>query len=258
MEELESLRVITLVDNDVWERGLASSWGLSFYVEAQIEGRQHKVLMDTSGSSDALFGNTSKLGVDFSALEALFISHWHSDHCGSLGHILPLLRRSNPIYVPSLSLYGFKTIVEAGGFPKVCSKPTKLMEGMMSTGEMGNGIEEHSLLINVKKMGLVVLTGCSHPGIIDIAKRAQEVSGIANIYAVMGGFHISSVHEGINVAKSLCEMGVKLISPCHCTHIEAKTGIAKVIGEGYVRNGSGRIISIGCSEPFDRKLSKKI
>jgi len=84
------------------------------------------------------------------------------------------------------------------------------------------------------------------------------VSGIANIYAAIEGFHISSVHEGINVAKSLREMGVELISPCHCTCIEAKTGIAKVMGGGYVRNVSGRIVSIGCLEPFDRKLSSKI
>jgi len=99
MEELRSLRVITLVDNDVWEKGLASSWGLSFYLEAQTEDKQHKVLMNTSGSSDALFGNASKLCVDFSALEALFISHWHSDHCGSLGHVLPLLKLATLVYV---------------------------------------------------------------------------------------------------------------------------------------------------------------
>lgn len=113
------------------------------------------------------------------------------------------------------------------------------MEGMMSTGKMGKGIEEHSLLINAERKGLVVLTGCSHPGIINIVKGAQQICG-TKIHAVIGGLHISGIQEGIKVAKSLHEMGVELISPCHCTHIDAKIGIAKVMGRGCIRNGSGK------------------
>ncbi len=240
MKGLSAVRVITLVDNDVWKKGLSSSWGLSLYVE----GKQHTVLMDTSGSFDSLFGNASKLGVDLSTIEAVFVSHWHGDHCGSLSHVLPMLRRSTPVYVPSANHYGLRTIVTAGGSPKVCSTPMEFIEGMMSTGVIGDGIEEHSLLINVIGKGLVVLTGCSHPGIINIVKRAQEVSGAANIYAVIGGLHISSIHEGMHVAKSLRKIGVELLSPCHCTGANAKRAIAEVMKEGYLKNGSGKSILI--------------
>jgi metal-dependent hydrolase (beta-lactamase superfamily II) len=64
------------------------------------------------------------------------------------------------------------------------------------------------------------------------------------ILAVMGGFHISSLGEDTKVGKFLRELDVKLVSPCHCTSVEAKQGIAKVMGERYVKNHSGKIISI--------------
>lgn len=248
MKEVSTVRVTTLVDNDVWKKGLRSSWGLSLYVETVTEEKRHTILMDTSGSFEALFENASRLGVNLSSVEAIFISHWHGDHCGSLSHVLPLSQQPIPVYVPSVSPSRIRTIREAQGIPLVCSRPTEFMEGMMSTGEMWDGISEHSLLVNLRERGLVVLTGCSHPGIMNIIKCAQKVSGIDKIYAVMGGFHVSSTNEGVKVAEFLGRLGVKLVSPCHCTHTRAKIGIIKIMEEGYIRNGSGKSISIGCSE----------
>lgn len=245
MKETSSVRVTTLVDNDVWKKGLRSSWGLSLYVETVTEEKQHTILMDTSGSVEALFENASRLGANLSTVEAIFISHWHEDHCGSLSHVLPLSRRRIPVYVPSVNPSGIRIIREARGIPWVCSRPTEFMEGMMSTGEMWNGISEHSLLINLNERGLVVLTGCSHPGVINIIKRAQKISGGDNIHAVIGGFHISSTNKGMKVAEFLRQLGVKLVSPCHCTHAKAKIGIMKIMEEEYIRNGSGKSISIG-------------
>ena len=248
MKEASLVRVTTLVDNDVWRKGLRSSWGLSLYVETVTEEKRNTILMDTSGSFEALFENASRLGVNLSTVEAIFISHWHEDHCGSLSHVLPLSRQPIPVYVPSVSPSRIRTIREVQGIPLVCSRPTEFMEAMMSTGEMWDGVSEHSLLINLREKGLVVLTGCSHPGIMNIIKRAQKVSVIDRIYAVIGGFHISSTDEGMKVAEFLRRSGVKMVSPCHCTHNRAKIGIIKIMKEGYIRNGSGKSISIGCSE----------
>jgi len=244
MKDWNSVKVTTLVDNDVWKRGLASSWGLSLYVEITREEERHIILMDTSGSFDALFNNAAKLEVNLSDVEVVFISHWHGDHCGSLSHVLPLLRQPAPVYVPSENSSGIRKIREARGTPMVCSDPVGLMEGVTSTGEIGGWTSEHSLVVNVKNKGSVILTGCAHPGIIRTVKRAQQVSGISKVYAVIGGFHISSAREGINVAKFLHEIGVKLVSPCHCTGVNAKMAIANVMKERYVENGSGQIFSI--------------
>lgn len=244
VKEWDSAKVTTLVDNDVWMRGLASSWGLSLYVEIVSGEERHRILMDTSGSYDVLFGNARKLEVDLSDVEAVFVSHWHLDHCGCLSHVLPLLRQQTAVYVPSTNPSGIRTIREAEGTPIVCSDPVSLIEGVMSTGEMIGGVSEHSLVINLRDKGLVVLSGCAHPGIINIVKRAQQVSGISTVYAVIGGFHISSKREGAHVAEFLQKLGVQLVSPCHCTGVNAKNAIADIMKDNFVKNGSGQVWSI--------------
>jgi len=244
VKELNSVRVTTLVDNDVLKRGLTSSFGLSLYVEISTERERRIILMDTSGSFDTLLKNASKLDVNLSGINAIFISHWHGDHCGSLSHVLPLLRQPTPVYVPSENSSGIREIKNAGGVPRVCSEPVEFMEGVMSTGEIGRGISEHSLVMNVRNKGLVILTGCAHPGIVSTVKRAQQVSVVSKVYAVIGGFHISSAREGVYVAEFLRELGVKLVSPCHCTGVNAKNAIANVMKDRYVRNGSGKVFLI--------------
>ena len=200
--------------------------------------------MDTSGSFNMLSENASKLNIDMGAVEAIFISHWHGDHYGALSYVLPLLKKLTPIYTPSGSTSKISMIENAGGIANVCSRPVEFKEGVMSTGEVGHGIREHSLIINVKDKGLVVLTGCSHPGIINIIKHAQQVSDIDKVYAFMGGLHISSASEGATVAEFMREIDVKLASPCHCTGINVRNAIAKIMGERYVRNGSGKVLRI--------------
>jgi 7,8-dihydropterin-6-yl-methyl-4-(beta-D-ribofuranosyl)aminobenzene 5'-phosphate synthase len=244
MKGCHSTKITTLVDNDVWMRGLASSWGLSLYVEINSGEERYRILMDTSGSSDALFKNARKLEVNLSNVEAIFVSHWHLDHCGSLSHVLPLLRQQTPVYVPSENPSGIKTIREAEGTSIVCSDPVCLMEGVISTGEMMGGVSEHSLVINLRDKGLVVLSGCAHPGIVNIVKHAQQVSGISKVYAVIGGFHISSKREGAYVAEFLQELDVKLVSPCHCTGVNAKKAIADIMKDNFVKNGSGKVWTI--------------
>jgi 7,8-dihydropterin-6-yl-methyl-4-(beta-D-ribofuranosyl)aminobenzene 5'-phosphate synthase len=245
MKEVNSVKVTTIVDNDVWEKSLSSTWGISFYVETFKENEKHTVLMDTSGSFETFYKNASKLGIDLTAVEAVFISHWHGDHMGALSQVLPLIKHSVPVYVPSADSSGIREIKNANGKPVVCSEPTEFIEGLMSTGEMPMGISEHSLIINVKNKGLVVLTGCSHPGIINILKRAREVSGVNKVYAVMGGFHISGTNVGVRVGEFLKELNVEIASPCHCTGYDARKGIAKVVGGKYVKIGSGKTITIG-------------
>ena len=243
MKGLNSVRVTTLVDNDVWKSGLTSSWGISLYVEMYMEEERRIILMDTSGSFDTLSNNASNLDMKLSGLKAIFISHWHGDHCGSLNHVLPLLRKSTPVYVPSENSSGIRKIIEAGGTPRVCSEPVEFMEGVMSTGEMGGWTSEHSLVMNVKSKGLVILTGCAHPGVVNILKRARQVGGVSEVYAVIGGFHIS-VNEAVKTANFLRETSVKLVSPCHCTGENVKKVISDKLGTRCVKNGSGKIFLI--------------
>ena len=245
MKEVNSVKITTLVDNDVWEKGLSSTWGLSFYVETFQENDKHTILMDVSGSFETFHENASKLGIDLTVIEAIFISHWHGDHVGALSQVLPLIKCSVPVYVASANASGMREIKNLNGNPVVCSEPMELLGGLMSTGEMPTRISEHSLIIDVKDKGLVVLTGCCHPGTINILKRAMKASGVNKVYAVMGGFHISGSNVGVKVGEFLKELNVEIVCPCHCTDQDARNGIAEIVGEKYVKIGSGKTITIG-------------
>lgn len=244
MKEVKAVKITTIVDNEVWMRGLLSTWGLSFYISFLSNNKRHSILMDTSGSFQTFYHNALRLGLDLALIEAVFISHWHSDHYGALSQVLSLLKPQTPVYVPSENSFGVKEIRNAGGTPIICNKPTRIFEGVMSTGRVPNRLSEHSLMVNVKNKGLIVLTGCSHPGIINTLTYAQKVSGIRKIYAVIGGFHISGLKEGLRVGRFLQRLDVKLVSPCHCTSKDAKRGIARIMGERYAENGSGKTMFV--------------
>lgn len=235
-----SVRLVVLVDNNSYLKGSRSTWGLSIYVEAEIDGLKRKILMDTSGSYDTLTYNSSKLNVDLSAVEAIFISHWHGDHCGCLKEVLEILRPKTPVYVPSYNSSGIKAIEETGGKPIICSKPTNFFEGFLSTGGLGRWIREHSLIIKLTNAEFVLLTGCAHPGIINIIRHSQGLLENLRIKAVIGGLHISGRRDGKRIGEFMKKINVGIVSPCHCTGEDAKRTIFEVLGDNYVECGSGR------------------
>jgi 7,8-dihydropterin-6-yl-methyl-4-(beta-D-ribofuranosyl)aminobenzene 5'-phosphate synthase len=245
VEAVDSVRILTLVDNDVWQNGLKSEWGLSFYVETHRSGEVFKILMDTGSSFSTLSENSSSLGVPIEDVNAIFISHWHGDHCGAILDTLALQKSSTPVHAPSQNSSITHRIEEIGGIMNICDEPTLIKRGIMSTGSVGTGLSEHALMVHVKDKGLVVLVGCGHPGIIKIIKQAREASGVEHVYAVLGGFHnISSKNEIKLLVDFLIDTGAMLVSPCHCTAGASRILMEKMLGDRFVRNGSGKKISI--------------
>jgi 7,8-dihydropterin-6-yl-methyl-4-(beta-D-ribofuranosyl)aminobenzene 5'-phosphate synthase len=78
---------------------------------------------------------------------------------------------------------------------------------------------EIATVYNLRGRGLVVLNSCSHRGVVNIIKRAQEVSGIRKVHAVLGGFHLAPYPADYvgNVVASLKEIDPDYIIPMHCT-----------------------------------------
>ena len=235
-----SVHLTILVDNEVYLEGLGSTWGFSVYVEAEMEGMKKAVLMDTSGSFNTFTYNVSKLRVDLSSVDAIFISHWHGDHCGCLKEVLEMLKSKIPVYLPSYDRSGVKLIEKLGATPIICSKPKTFLEGFMSTGCLGRWTKEHSLIIKLESLGFILLTGCAHPGVIKIANHAKRLLENFNLRAVIGGFHISSRKEGKIVGSFMKENKVEVVSPCHCTGEDAKQAIFEVLGRNCARCGAGR------------------
>ena len=245
-EEVLGVTVTTLVDNRVARSGLGSVWGLSFFVELRYPGRGDVLLFDTGGSPQVFRHNFQALGLDFSLLRGIVISHWHLDHYGAVGAAIRLAGRSDvPVYVPHASAREQREVEAAGGQPVVVRAGQLFAPGVATTGRQGRGIREQGLVVDVAGRGLVVLTGCAHPGVIRMLKAARRVFRQRPLYGVMGGFHISGREEGEALAEELAAMGLRLVSPCHCTGDAAREALRRVLGdEVYRENGAGTVISI--------------
>jgi len=104
-------------------------------------------------------------------------------------------------------------------------------------------IEEDSAIVaHVREKGLVILSGCAHAGIVNTVSYAQEVTGISQIYVVMGGFHLSgSDFEPIiePTTEALKSMDPEFIVPAHCTGRKASMHIEKEMPDKFLLNMSG-------------------
>jgi len=224
-------------DNNPFDPRLKPAWGFACLVQT-VHG---VVLFDTGGDGGILLGNLEALGFDPRQIDAVVLSHIHSDHTGGLDALLA----SNDhlvVYVPasfateiSRLVGGRARIVEVGG-------SIGIIEGVHTTGEMGATIIEQSLIVETAR-GLVVVTGCAHPGIDDIARRAA-VQGEINL--VIGGFHLKDRSQGDvqAVIEDLLALGVRRVAPCHCTGAEATNAFETAFGSGFVPCGVGTVITI--------------
>jgi 7,8-dihydropterin-6-yl-methyl-4-(beta-D-ribofuranosyl)aminobenzene 5'-phosphate synthase len=125
-------------------------------------------------------------------------------------------------------------------------EPTAIAEGVLLSGEMhaqepfepipeslkverdgevvpDTFIGEQTLIASVRGRGLVVVTSCSHRGIVGICKHAVRITGVPRVHAVVGGFHLSGLSEEhvTRVVDAFRELGVEHVVPQHCTGLEA-------------------------------------
>ncbi len=103
-------------------------------------------------------------------------------------------------------------------------------------------IDDSSIIMNVKGKGLVVLSGCAHAGIVNTVDYAQRVTGIREIFAVMGGFHLGGPEMGPVVkatSDSLRKFGPTYVVPTHCTGRQAVMTLEKDMPERFILNMSG-------------------
>lgn len=72
---------------------------------------------------------------------------------------------------------------------------------------------------NVKDRGLVVLTSCSHRGVVNAVEQAQAASGVKKVHAIIGGYHLAPYKEDYvrQTIAALKELDVDYVVPNHCT-----------------------------------------
>ena len=93
--------------------------------------------------------------------------------------------------------------------------------------------------------GLVVITGCAHPGVVSIVRRAKELTG-REVYLVLGGFHLGGTSEGkiTGIVEDFQQLGVQRVAPCHCSGDVARRLFKEAYGEDFISAGVGSKLKI--------------
>jgi len=229
-----------LYDNYVAVEGTKAQWGFS----CLIRGTEKEILFDTGTLPDILEQNITKLNVDVSKIQQVVLSHNHSDHTGGL---LWFLDHNSDVdlYLPDSFPYDFIRKTERYNINIHTNlDPVEICDNVYLTGELGDRIKEQSLIIN-KKEGLIIVTGCSHPGIVNILKRAKELFD-KKILLVFGGFHLMNHSEKQleNVITEFKSIGVEKCGATHCTGEKAISAFKAAFGDNYVEMGTGREIIV--------------
>ena len=253
---------------------LQKDWGFAALVE--YGGR--RVLFDTGNDAEILRRNVDRLEIDLRRLDAVVISHRHGDHTTGLSHLLKV----NPdvtVWTPREGAY-FKSeaprsfLAPHPGLPAslryfdghpperwVSGTPwpearfahvtatTEILPGfyVLTTQSQKQGtmeMNEVSLAVRTAQ-GLVVVVGCSHPGVETILEEAARID--PRLYMVTGGFHLVLTQEPEvrRVAGVLHDqLKVERVAPGHCTSERGFAVFLERFRDRFVHAGLGAVIDL--------------
>jgi len=272
----EPARVTVLYDAFGKNATMTKDWGYAALVE--INGR--RILFDT-GDDPAIFAKNAKAkGVDLTKLDFVVLSHRHSDHVGGLSYLLSV----NPkvkIYAPKegFGIFGsdlpsrfyrkdqslpaemryyngappdvmrFGTVFPGANI-QLIDKTTEVVPGitliaLVSDAPGTKELKELSLAINTPE-GIVLVVGCSHPGIETIVAEAAKIN--PHIHFIAGGFHLVAAQDTA-IEKAVTSLhdtySVDYIAPGHCTGEPTFAAMQRVFGDRYLYAGLGTTLGIG-------------
>lgn len=192
------MNVKIVYDNQA-EEGFQSGWGFSALID-------DSTLFDTGENEVTLLVNLQALGIGISGIQRVVLSHEDWDHVGGIA----ILKYCAPVtvYVPSAFSETTKDKISSlnpGGELVEIRDAVEIKPNLIVTPQLGTLKKEISLAVRSGE-GIVLIVGCSHPGLDEIMRRASEQGPIQ---AVIGGFHGFTRLEALT--------NVSLIVPTHCT-----------------------------------------
>lgn len=274
------MRITTLSENTAGKRpkGLLAEYGLSILVEID----EQKILFDT-GQNISVVHNAPLLGIDLRDLDVIVLSHGHYDHTGGLKRVLAetgeieviahpdIFKRRYATHETSKTSIGIpyaKTELEdAGAKFRFSEEPTNIAD-ITITGkvarktdfekidkdlyvEEGDELKEDELLddqalVIKTDIGLFVILGCAHRGMINTIEQAKRITGEDKIYGVIGGTHLVAADEiqMDETVKALRAYDIQRMGVSHCTGPEASARLAEEFGNRFFYNNAGSGIEL--------------
>jgi len=267
--------ITVLFDAFGQDAAMTKDWGYSALV--QIGGK--RILFDTGGNSDILARNAKAKGVDLSKLDFVVLSHRHSDHLGGLSYLLSVYPKIR-IYAPKENFGVFGSDLPGTFYRRTESLPSRMrfydgrppetmrfgtafpganIQSIDKTTEVAPGVilialvsdtpgtrelKELSLAIDTPD-GLVLMVGCSHPGIEAIVAEAVKIN--RHVHLIAGGFHLVVAQDDVidRVVSALHDTyKVDYVAPGHCTGEPAFAALQKAFGPRYVYAGLGSQVHV--------------
>lgn len=265
---------------DAFGKGSAmqKDWGYA----ALVEYGGKRILFDTGNNPEVLAQNAKAKSIDLSSLDFVVMSHRHGDHMGGLAYLLKV----NPkvkIYAPKEGFGVYGADLPSSFFRKDSSLPFEQRyyggapPDVMQFGSAWPGanfqlvekaveiasdsylislvsdkpgtLELHELSLAIKAPnGMVLVVGCSHPGIEKIVQAASTIDPRINL--IVGGFHLL-VASDADIEKTVTALhdtlNVQYVAPGHCTGEPAFTALKKAFGDRYLFAGLGTTFALGTS-----------
>ncbi|MCU0460092.1 MAG: MBL fold metallo-hydrolase [Bacteroidales bacterium] len=230
--------VTVIYDNYVHTAGMEPDWGYSIV----IEGLDKTILFDTGTKPGIFRSNFEKTGLDASAIDLVVISHEHYDHVGGLPAFAKM-KTGIPVIIPhSIKPAIIESMSSSGFMPLLVKDAGMICQCLYTSGEFDFEIAEQCLVLDTRD-GLVVMTGCSHPGIVRMLKEIKETFG-KNIVSVFGGFHLmnKSEREMEGIIAEMKALGIVRCGATHCTGEKQIEMFRKAFGDNYFDLGAGNRI----------------
>jgi 7,8-dihydropterin-6-yl-methyl-4-(beta-D-ribofuranosyl)aminobenzene 5'-phosphate synthase len=271
-------KITILYDAFGGDAAMKKDWGFSALVE--VAGK--RILFDTGNDRDVFAANVKAKGIDLTNLDFVVLSHRHSDHMAGLSHVLSV----NPkvkIYAPREGFGIFGSSLPSSFYRKDDSLPPQMryydgkppdvmifgtawqganFEVIEKTTEVAPGItlialvsdapgtrelRELSLAVNTPD-GVVLLVGCSHPGIDKIVEAAAAIN--PKIHLIAGGFHLVTASDDV-ITKAVAALKdafkVENVAPGHCTGEPTFAALKQAFSNRYIYAGVGASLPLGSS-----------
>ena len=224
-----------------WQR-LMRRWGVSYLIGEDV-------LFDTFGAAKVFMANLSRMKINTSKIQHIVISHDHWDHLSGLWPFLEK-HKSVTVYICPGSGKAIKEKLTATGAEVVeVHAPREIGDGIYTTGLVrgiynNEAVEEQAIVVKTRQ-GLVLVTGCAHPGIINILDKVAKDFG-QPVFWVMGGMHLkdSTASDIKIVVDELKRVGVERVSPMHCTGIAATGFIKESFGKNCILVQEGSSVDL--------------